>query len=208
MCALLRGIARKHRSKFTRPNYGPELGDKDTSGGWDPAQAIQSFNRPMSLPLPSWSPSKLSWMVRKVRSLRDFLRKSKQNDKEMGPEVSTKDELSEFPPFPKGQHLRIGTYNSLRWMLSYNVEIPGSDMEYYWIVMSVKRKYLVLFCKFQRCRCQLTPSQNVRSRLWIRLQHEHFVGRLPQRAVTLRANWDSDFVVCVWHCGERIGLLE
>jgi len=43
-------------------------------------------------------------------------------------------------------------------VLAYNVEIPGSDMEYYWMVMSVKRKYLVLFCKFQRYRCQLIPK--------------------------------------------------
>ena len=49
-------------------------------------------------------------MARKARSLRDFLRKSKQNDKEMGPEVSTKDELCDFPPSPKRQHLRIGTW--------------------------------------------------------------------------------------------------
>jgi hypothetical protein len=45
-------------------------------------------------------------MVQKARSLRDFLRKNGRNDIEMGPEASTKDEVSKFPA---SQHLRIGT---------------------------------------------------------------------------------------------------
>ena len=47
-------------------------------------------------------------MVRKFRSLRDFLRKTATDDKEIGLEVASKAELPNYSPSPKGQRFRIG----------------------------------------------------------------------------------------------------
>lgn len=135
--------------------------------------------------------------MRVVRPWREYLPRHYQRERERLPEVSTRKGSSATDEKP----LKIRAQPLERRVVFNKVELPPAPQrEYYWIVMSMRRKYLILFCKL-KCQGILTRSENLRSRNRAGLQYEHVVWRwLPLGGISLRPNWSGDFNLHSWHC--------
>jgi len=107
----------------------------------------------------------------------------------MGSASSSKVELSNFSGCPKGRTARI--------------DIPGSEMEYCWLVISVKRKYLILCFKTCGLASELVCNMGILSGGYL---SGPFLGIQIALAIVTFVFGIVDSVLAYWNCKIQVEL--